>query len=41
MGKETVGRPKTTVDESILHSRSWVELLDTSPKQNDGGDGRP
>ena len=37
--KKTVGRPKTTIDESILHRGSWVELLGTSPKQNDGGDG--
>ena len=40
-GKKTVGRPRPTVDESILHWRFWVELLGTSPKQNDGGDGRP
>ena len=41
VGKNKVGRPRTTVDESILHWGSWVELLGTSPKQNDGGDGRP
>ena len=35
MGKKTVGRPRTTVDESILHYGCWVELLGTSPKQND------
>ena len=36
--KKTVGRPWTTVDESILHWGSRVELLGTSAKQNDGGD---
>ena len=41
MGKQTVGRPRTTVDESILHRGSLVQLLETSPNQNDGGDGRP
>ena len=40
-GEKTVGRPRTIVDESILHWGSWVELHGTSPKQNDGGDGRP
>ena len=39
--KKTVGRLRTTVNESILHRGSWVELLGTSPKQNDESDGRP
>ena len=41
MGKKTVGRPKTAVDESILHGRSWVELFGTSPKRNNGVEGKP
>ena len=36
MGKKTVRRPRTIVDESILRWGSWVEFLGTSPKQNDG-----
>ena len=39
--KKTVGRPKTTADESILHWGSWVEFFGTSPKRNDGGNGKP
>ena len=41
MEKKIVGRPRTTVDKSILLWGSWVELFGTSPKWNDRGDGKP
>ena len=34
-GKKTVGRPRTTADESKLHWGSWVELRGTSLYRND------
>ena len=40
-GRRPVGRSSTRWIGYPVHWGSWMELLGTSPKQNDGGDERP